>query len=197
MIRREAIEWCDIWVTGADADSPPRLLLVGDSIARSYFAHVEAELKGQFLCARLTTSASVCHPGFQRELALLLDNYRFPVIHINNGLHGWEYEDAEYAKGLRRVLAYIARRAPKSRLIWANTTPVRQVGDLSALDPRTDRVRIRNRLAQAIAAARGLPVNDLFACVIDHPDCFANDGVHFNPAGQAALGRQVVQAVRA
>ena len=59
MIHREHIEWHDIWVTGADDDTMPRALFVGDSIARSYFPHVEEELRGIFLCARMTTSTCV------------------------------------------------------------------------------------------------------------------------------------------
>ena len=61
MTKREAIEWRDIWVTGANDDSRPRLLLVGDSITRSCFAQVEMELKGIFFCARLT-------PGVGQEM---------------------------------------------------------------------------------------------------------------------------------
>ncbi len=194
-IRREYIEWRDIWVTGAPDESLPRLLLVGDSIARSYFSPVEAELKGRFLCARLTTSTCVCDPAFKKELALLLDDYRFAVIHFNNGLHGWEYDEADYASGLRHVLDFIRKRSPQSRLIWASSTPVRQGNDLNVLDPRTDRVRERNRLARAIAARRKLPINDLFGCVIDHPDYFSGDGVHFNANGQNVLGKEVVRTV--
>ncbi len=35
---RERIEWIDIWVTDADKNELPRVLLVGDSIARGYFS---------------------------------------------------------------------------------------------------------------------------------------------------------------
>ena len=31
-IERENIEWCDIWVTNAQSDDKPRILLIGDSI---------------------------------------------------------------------------------------------------------------------------------------------------------------------
>ena len=34
---RERIEWADIWVTDADKDDLPRVLLIGDSITRGYF----------------------------------------------------------------------------------------------------------------------------------------------------------------
>ena len=31
---REAIEWCDIWISHANKTNLPRVLLIGDSIAR-------------------------------------------------------------------------------------------------------------------------------------------------------------------
>ncbi len=197
MIRREYIEWRDMWVAGASEESLPRLLLVGDSITRSYYAQVEKELKGVFLCARLATSTCVCDTVFEKELALLMDDYRFAVIHFNNGLHGWDYDEASYAQGLGRVLDFILKCSPQSRLIWASSTPVRRSDDRNALDPKTERVRERNRLALELARKRTLPVNDLFGSVIDHPEYFSEDGVHFNPIGQGILGTQVAQAVQA
>ena len=44
---RERIEWADIWVTDADKDDLPRVLLVGDSITRGYFGEVEEHLAGK------------------------------------------------------------------------------------------------------------------------------------------------------
>ncbi|MDD5706869.1 MAG: SGNH/GDSL hydrolase family protein [Kiritimatiellae bacterium] len=195
MIPREHIEWRDIWVTGADDDGTPRALFVGDSITRSYFTHVEEQLKGSFLCARMTTSACVADQAMGRELALLLDDYRFTVIHFNNGLHGWGYDETSYANGLSRMLDSIAGRSPWSTLIWANSTPVRRKGCLSTFAPETERVRERNRLACGIAATRKMPINDLFGCVADHPEYFAEDGVHFNAGGQSVLGTQVARMI--
>ncbi|NLB56137.1 MAG: SGNH/GDSL hydrolase family protein [Lentisphaerae bacterium] len=195
MTPREYIEWRDIWVTGADDDGTPRALFVGDSITRSYFDHVEEELKGTFLCARMTTSTCVADKVMEKEMALLLDDYRFTVIHFNNGLHGWDYDETSYANGLSRILDYVAGRSPWSRLIWANTTPVRQKDCISAFSPRTDRVRERNRLAHDIAVIRKIPINDLFSCVVDHPEYFSEDGVHFNKAGKSVLGQQVSRMV--
>ena len=48
----ERIEWSDIWVTNADKDDLPRVLLVGDSITRQYFKTVEKALDGKANCAR-------------------------------------------------------------------------------------------------------------------------------------------------
>ena len=195
MISREQIEWRDIWVTGANEETRPRLLLIGDSIARSYFAKVEEELVGTFLCARFATSACICDPSIEKELSLLFEDYQFAVIHFNNGLHGWDIDEQSYLQGLGRILDFIVWRSPESRLILATSTPMRRKDDLLAFDPKSDRVVERNKILREMAAHRNLPVNDLFGSVVDRPDCFAEDGVHFNPIGQNILGTQVARII--
>jgi hypothetical protein len=37
---RESIEWCDIWISHANETNLPRVLLIGDSIAREYYPEV-------------------------------------------------------------------------------------------------------------------------------------------------------------
>jgi len=73
MSNREEIECCDIWATKADSDNYRRILLIGDSIAMSYFSYVNELLGDKFSCARLTTSKCVCDSMFQKQLGLVLD----------------------------------------------------------------------------------------------------------------------------
>ena len=193
--KRERIEWCDIQVSGADAAELPRVLLVGDSIARSYFPVAMSRLGEKCSCAQLATSKCVCDPGFIRELDLLLEDYRFAVIHFNNGLHGWDYDERTYARGLADVLEYLSNRSWGSKTIWASSTPVRVLENLHQFDPRTERVRERNRLAAEIVSALSIPINNLFDLVLDHPEYYSGDGVHFNPAGQDRLGEAVVDSI--
>ena len=195
MTKREEIEWCDVWITQANDGKLPRVLLVGDSIARSYYAEVEKALGGQFHCARLATSKSICDPAFRKELRLALDDYKFAVIHFNNGLHGWDHDEETYGENLPRILRFTLERAPGSLLVWASSTPIRKKENLSELDPSTDRVVARNRIASEIAGEQGIPVNDLFALLVEHPEYFAEDGVHLNAQGQAVLGQRVAQCV--
>lgn len=193
--KRESIEWCDVWVTGANETNLPRVLLIGDSISRLYYPGVEKALEGKAQCARLATSTCVCDPTYLKELSLLLDNYTFDVIHINNGLHGFGYSEQDYAKSLPGVLQYVKDHAQGAKIIWANTTPVRKVKNLSELDARTERVKERNRIADAAAKAQGIPIDDLFAPVVDHPEYFSKDGVHYNGKGAAVLSHVVADAI--
>ncbi len=189
----EVIEWCNIWATACDQEAgAPRLLLVGDSITQSYYDGVARLLDGRYRCARITTSRCACDPQLKREMALLLDELPFAVVHFNNGLHGWDYDETAYAAGLADAFDFLRKKVPQGRLIWASTTPVWEKNNTGVLDAaKTGRVRERNRLAAGLAARRGIPVNDLFSRVIDHPELISPDGVHFASAGQEALAAQV------
>src|SRR5215472_14441734 len=93
---REAIEWCDIWISHANETNLPRVLLIGDSISRAYYPEVETRLAGKAFVARLATSRFVADPQLLKELALVLDETKFDVIHFNNGMHGWQHSEEEY-----------------------------------------------------------------------------------------------------
>jgi hypothetical protein len=59
---RESIEWCDIWISHANETNLPRVLLIGDSIARDYYPEVEKCLAGRAFVGRLTTSRFAADP---------------------------------------------------------------------------------------------------------------------------------------
>jgi len=192
---RESIEWSDIWVAHADNDALPRVLLVGDSIARGYYESAEKALEGKASCARYSTSAFIGHSKFLAELEILLEDYRFDVIHINNGLHGWGYTEEEYAQSFPKLFETLQKHGRGAAIIWASTTPVRSGEGLNAFDEKTERVKERNRIAAEIIRAHQIPVDDLFALVEPHADFYAGDGVHFNEQGRAAQGKQVAEIV--
>ena len=192
---RERIEWADIWVTDADKEDLPRILLIGDSITRGYFDEVEKQLAGKAYCARLTTSKCVSDPSFIDEVQLLLKHYRFAAVHFNNGLHGWGYTEDQYRQGLVDTVDGIREQAGKAKLIWATTTPVRDPSNLSQLGERTERVEARNTIAAEIMGERNIPTNNLFELVANHPDWYSSDGTHFNGQGKAAQGKQVAESL--
>jgi hypothetical protein len=192
---RERIEWADIWVTDADKDDLPRVLLIGDSITRGYFGEVEKHLAGKAYCARLTTSKCVSDPFFPDEVQLLLKQYPFAVIHFNNGLHGWGYSEEQYRDGLLRLMETFKKHGADAKLIWATTTPVRDRDNLQKVSERTERVKARNRIAAEIMKERGIPTNDLFGLVEQYPDWHSGDGVHFNGKGKLAQGVAVAESV--
>src|SRR5438105_1425293 len=189
----ESIEWCDIWISHANETNLPRVLLIGDSITRGYYAEVEKRLAGKAFVARLATSRFVADPVLLREIALVLDETKFDVIHFNNGMHGWQHSDAEYRKSFPQFLATISAHAPQAKLIWASTTPLRD-GKAVTYDTQTEysdeRVAARNAIAAEIVTAQKIPINDLNAAMRGHPE-YHSDEVHFNDQGIQIQAAQV------
>lgn len=215
---KESIEWCDIWITHANESNLPRVLLLGDSISKGYFTEVEKQLAGKASVNRLATSAFATDPALLAQIAMVLDANSFEVIHFNNGMHGWNHNEEEYARGLPLILETIRKHAPKAKLIWASTTPLN--GDSSTkattsgepVDPKmadsgklmlqddlkqrsNERVKTRNAIALTLMKKEKIPVDDLYALMVPHPELHAGD-VHFTREGSALEGRQVSAEIR-
>lgn len=194
-VAREAIEWCNIWIPDANGTELPRVLLIGDSITQGYYPKVAEALKEKASVARLTTSKSIGDPALPAEVALVLGQCRFEVVHFNNGLHGSGYSEAEYEAHFPELLATIRKHAPKAKLIWATSTPMRTPSNLAQLADHTARVQARNQIAARLVAQERIPVDDLYALVIDHPEYWSKDGVHFNAQGIAVQAEQVSRRI--
>jgi lysophospholipase L1-like esterase len=194
---REGIEWCDIWISHAAETNLPRVLLIGDSIARGYYPAVEGALGGKAFVARLATSAFLSDPMLNQQIALVLDNTRFDVIHFNNGMHGWQHSEDEYRKAFPGFLANLKEHARGAKLIWATTTPLKESTNAPPASPTqatNARVAARNAIALEYVKAQGIPVNDLNALVLGHPELHS-DGVHFNREGIALQAKQVASQI--
>jgi hypothetical protein len=195
-IVREDIEWLDVWLPNTNNHDLPRVLLVGDSITRGYGPRVEANLKGVAYVSRIATSKSLGDPALMMEVALVLQEQAFDIIHFNNGLHGKDYTPEEYAAALPILLAVFHHYDPDAKLVWASSTDVRQKDHLEAVSPDTERAIQRNAAAAAIMTPKSIPVDDLFALVKDHPEYHVNDGVHFNDDGYTALAAQEAKTIK-
>ncbi|MEA1950600.1 MAG: SGNH/GDSL hydrolase family protein [Planctomycetota bacterium] len=193
--KRERIEWADIWVVNADKTDIPRVLMVGDSITKGYYDGVDRHLRGKAACARLATSKCICDPAFLPEVKLLLDNYKFAVIHFNNGLHGYDYSNKQYADAFAGLLKTFKKCAPKAKLIWANSTPTRKSSNLKEFNEGNNRVNERNLLAKRIMEKHNIPINDLNKIGAEHPEFYSSDGTHYNAKGKAAQAKQVADMI--
>jgi lysophospholipase L1-like esterase len=214
---RESIEWCDIWVPHVNDHPLPRVLLIGDSITRGYYPAVEKRLEGKAYVARLATSAFITDPALLQEIVLVLDNYRFDVIQFNNGMHGWQHGEAEYRAGFPKFLAAIREHARGAKLIWADTTPLKNdsanseskepaaasgkgvdAGKLMLKKDLTtasdERIAARNAIARELIKPYGIPADDLYTPMLGHPE-FHNGNVHFNAQGIAVQGRLVAEHI--
>jgi hypothetical protein len=190
---RESIEWCDIWISHANETNLPRVLLIGDSITRAYYPEVEKLLAGKAHVARLATSRFVSDPVLLEEIAVVLDNTKFDIIHFNNGMHGWQHSEQEYRAAFPKFLAAIKSHAPAAKLIWANTTTLKESKVLPPDDQTQssdERIAARNAIALEFLDKQKIPVDDLNSLVKGHPE-FHSDNVHFNDQGVALQAAQV------
>lgn len=196
-VAREKIEWCDVWIADANVTEAkePRVLLIGDSITRGYYPDVAKLLTGKASVSRLCTSASVGDPALPKQIATFLTENRFDVIHFNNGMHGWDYTEAEYKRYFPEFLAAIREAAPDAKLVWATITPVRDAKDLAKIDPKTERVKQRNAIAAEAIAPLGIPTDDQFHLVESHPEYYREGGIHFTAAGSAVQAKQVAASI--
>jgi lysophospholipase L1-like esterase len=169
----------------------PRVMLIGDSITRGYFAGVEQELKGKAYCARVATSKAIGDPALLAELKTFLAEANFDVIHFNVGLHGWDYTEQEYRRHLPELLATIRKAAPKAKLIWASTTPLRK-DQLTGATNR--RVEERNAIAREYFSRERIPIDDLHTLMAPHADLHSDD-FHFTPEGCSMLAAQVAREI--
>ena len=190
-IRRESIEWTDVWMPNTNDHALPRVLLVGDSITRGYYSAVEEKLKGKAYVARFTTSKAVGDPALLSELATFLQENRYDVIHFNVGMHGWEYTESEYRRDFPALVAALRQNAPAARLVWANTTPVRKDRDKGASNARID---VRNTIVRDLATAETIPVDDLHSAIASRDDLHSDD-VHYSKEGYAILAERVAGEV--
>jgi len=181
---KESIEWCDIWISHANETNLPRVLLIGDSITRAYYPAVEKKLAGKAYVARLSSSAFISDPVLLMQIRMVLSQYKFEVIHFNNGMHGWQHSEREYEQVFPEYLKTIRECAPNAKLIWANTTPLKVSPTSSEnFTIATDaRIVQRNAITAKFMQAQGIPVEDLNTPMQGHPE-YHVDNVHFNSRG--------------
>ena len=191
---REFIEWCDIWISHANETNLPRVLLIGDSITRDYYPQGEKHLEGKAYVARLATSRFASDPVLLQEIALVLDNTKFDIIHFNNGMHGWQHSEAEYQKAFPILLKTIRAHAPNAKLVWATTTPLKESKANSATEASDERIAARNAIGLECIQGKNIVVDDLNALVRGHPE-YHSDNVHFNGEGIRIEAEQVAAKI--
>jgi hypothetical protein len=191
----EKIEWT--WADRPEHpnENLPNVLLLGDSITRAYYPETAKELDG---VANVYLFATSCSSGDPRLVGQVNDylamvGVPFSVVHFNNGMHGWGYSEAQYSGGIPDLISALRKGAPKARLIWTTTTPVRKdAPDLSRTNARIDE---RNHLAAVEMRRDGILIDDQHALMLEHHDMHGDD-VHFTKEGSALQTKAVAASVR-
>ncbi|MGE4490145.1 MAG: SGNH/GDSL hydrolase family protein [Kiritimatiellales bacterium] len=191
-IVREKIEWCDIWIPSAPETDLPRVLLVGDSITKGYYESVCKDLEGIAYCSKFATSACVSDPAFGEQLKAMFSQYKYDIVHFNNGLHGTGYTEEEYQAGYKKALLYIKNESPSSKIILALSTSLNSESDKNYLNSR---INERNRIVRELGKKYNAEINDLYSISKDHPEYY-KDPHHFKPEAIELQSRQVSDIIR-
>jgi len=191
--KREKIEWT--WSDHSDTLDPnlPNVLLLGDSITRAYFPEVAKNLAGTANVYLFATSCSAGDPRLPGQLqAYFAYAPKFAVIHFNNGMHGWDFTDPEFAAALPQMIHTIRHKNPHSKLVWATITPVRVDQKPGATNARID---IRNADALKLIQQQGIVIDDQHRLMAAHQNLHLDD-VHYTDAGSALQGDQATDIIR-
>lgn len=182
-MKRETIEWCQMYWFDTGVSNLPRILLIGDSIVAGHRAQVAERLKNTALVGGFSSSKIVGDPGFYRELELAMADYPIDMIYLNNGLHGLNCSDDCYRNGLEELIQFL-RTNTRARLFWRSSTPITVKNDPATLCPELNPTVIRrNRIAEELMKQYHIPTDDLYSLMLNHPEYRSPDGFHYNAAG--------------
>ncbi len=188
-----------------------KVLLLGDEITLCYRERVKA---------LLSDIAEVVYPDNTGNTATTLWGIRFAydelcrgsdLIHWNTGLedHHRHLDDGEPLLTAEQAL-YLTRRLHRQiacyapRQIFAATTPA---GEHYPYDrdgiygiPReawNREVAEYNAVISAYLRNQGVPVNDLYTMMTEHPEYLGEDGLGLSEAGAEAAAQQTAAMIRA
>ena len=198
-----------LYARAGDQASPPKVLIIGDSISIGYTKP---------LADILADKATVVHnPGNAQHSAYGLANLdkwlgstQWDVIHFNHGLHDLKYVDEQgkntsskqtghiqipvqqYEKNMAAIVARLKKTGAK--LIFATTTPYpdRPAGPLR----EAGQAEKYNQAALRVMAKHNIPVNDLHAFALPRLKQLQKPrNVHFKPEGSRALAQEVAKHI--
>lgn len=187
-----------------------KLLLIGDSIRRSYQPLVTEILGRQ--CEVVGVDMDISCKSTRVTLDLfddVIEGSEATIIHWNNGLHDIKKDSAEdghctvqideYESNLEELYSRLFLIAP-GKIIWARTTPVieeRHNCRKSFIRHNRD-IDAYNGVADSLMKRHNVPINDLHTVIAGRAEEYiCEDGVHFTDTGVGAAAGKVVEAVQA
>lgn len=193
---REQVEWSDNWWNNADNTTLPRVLLTGASNCRGYSFAVFRLLADVANVDRLSNSRGPTDPIMLKELDLVLADRPYAVVHVQNGTHARHLSASDYEAGMQHYVDEIRRLNPSAKVICATSTPIMQGGNVKAFDAANAMIVDRNDAIVRVAKRSGCEINDVYPMMLNRPECFADDGIHFNETGYNELAAAVASIVR-
>lgn len=197
----------------------PNVLLYGDSISIGYTATVRDELEGKASVFRIFNNGMSSNQLIAKmerlEKTMFTPhlpggwNFEWDVIHFNVGLHDLKHMkngqlDLEngkivssipkYKENLREICEYLQEKFPKTKLIFATTTPVPE----NAKGRKAGDAKLYNEAAlEVLKDFPSIKINDLYAYTLPHhQEWMIKPGdVHYNERGKTEQGKRVAHQI--
>ncbi len=182
-----------------------KVVLIGDSIRMGYQDTVTRELAKS---AEVWAPEQNCGPSSRtiEHLNEWVIDQEPSLFHINAGLHDLRKDFnadqpaisiEEHTRNIKTILG--AALATGAKVIWATITPVNETNhhNTKGFDRFEADVDAYNQAGAAVARDMGIPINDLFAFVMERGKerMLRPDGVHFTPEAYEELGKEVAYII--
>jgi len=177
------------WEYVLDNPNLPRLLLIGDSISRSYTLTARELLNGAVNFHRAPANCGPTTSGL-KNMDVWLGKKHWDVIVFNFGIHDSNRSIDDYPSNLQKVVDKL--KTTGAKLMWVRTTP--DYDKVTGLN-KSQRV---NEIADSIMQLNQIKESDIATAIMGVPD-FKNlytDGTHFKEQGVAVLAKTVAESVK-
>ena len=177
------------WEYVLDNPKLPRLLLIGDSISRSYTRTARELLKGVVNFHRAPANCGPTTSGL-KNMDVWLGKKPWDIIVFNFGIHDSNRSIDDYPANLQKVVDKL--KSTGAKLLWVRTTPV--YDKVTGLN-KSQRV---NEIADSIMQLNNIKESDIASVIMAVPDfkSLYTDGTHFKDQGVAVLANTVVASVK-
>ncbi len=194
MFIKESNEWITSWTDHSEKSDLPRVLLVGDSITKSYQETVRGLLEGSYYVDYISTSYAVDNPFYGALIRGFAENSSYDIIHFNHGLHGIHMDKETYQNGVESLLNELKNE--HITIMLATSTIVKEAGNEALSEAWTEKVTERNEALCELGKKYGYRIDDLFCASAEIPnDLRADDGIHYKNPGARLLGKQVAEFI--
>lgn len=192
-MKQEQFEWIHSWSDNTNNRDLPRVLLIGDSITNGYQEIVREALRGKYYVDYIATSYTLNSGLFFKLIVNYINNNKYDVIHLNQGLHGFSMSKKTYKEKLKKLISKIPN---SSNIIFAESTIVKKPGNRIIDKKWGKKLEERNGSVNELAKEMNLSINHLYEVSKNIPNDLRNeDGVHYLFGGYQILAKEVVSAI--
>lgn len=192
-MKQEQFEWIHSWSDNTNNIDLPRVLLIGDSITNGYQEIVREMLRGKYYVDYIATSYTLNSPFFYKLIVNYMNNNKYDIIHLNQGLHGFSMSRKTYEEKLRKLINKIPS---SSKVILAESTIVKKPGNKTIDKKWGKKLEERNGSIDKLAKEKNLFINHLYEVSKNIPNDLRNeDGFHYFYSGYQMLAKEVANAI--